>query len=157
MTIVMRPSCWHQKFGPNWLSAPILGLCLNFFSPVTSNFNISPALRWAIQDQWSSGYDCTANKWRNDLIMSSKLLSKLLCKNNTANSTQQWGRSTTATAKKGNLVVSGPQTSKEKPQTRKFRMVGCCNVFLVTDKKTRVSGVDTGSVGLVETRVFFNA
>ena len=31
-------------------------------------------------------------------------------------------------------------------------MVGRCN-FLFTDKKTRV-GVDTGSVGLVETRVF---
>ena len=36
----------------------------------------------------------------NDLIMSSKLLSKLLCKNNKANSTQTWGRSTTATSKK---------------------------------------------------------
>ena len=44
----------------------------------------------------------------NDLIMSSKLLSKLLCKNNKANSTRTWGRSTTATAeKKGYLVVSG--------------------------------------------------
>ena len=32
--------------------------------------------------------------------MSSKLLLKLLCKNNKANSTQTWGRSTTATAKK---------------------------------------------------------
>ena len=27
MTKVMRPSCWHQKFGPNGLSAPALGLC----------------------------------------------------------------------------------------------------------------------------------
>ena len=28
---------------------------LNFFSSVTTDFNISSALRWAIQDQWSSG------------------------------------------------------------------------------------------------------
>ena len=55
MTIVMRPSCWHQNFGPNGLPAPTLGLCLNFFSSVTADFNISSALRWAIQDQWSSG------------------------------------------------------------------------------------------------------
>ena len=27
--------------------------------------------------------------------------------------------------------------------------------FIFTDKKTRVGGVDIGSVGLVETRVFF--
>ena len=39
MTIVMRPSCWHQ----NGLSAPTLGLCLNFFSSVTADFNISSA------------------------------------------------------------------------------------------------------------------
>ena len=32
--------------------------------------------------------------------MSSKLLSKLLCKNIKANSTQTWGRSTTTTAKR---------------------------------------------------------
>ena len=38
--------------------------------------------------------------------MSSKSLSKLLCKNNKANSTQR-GRSTTAIAKKGYLVVTG--------------------------------------------------
>ena len=56
MTIVMRPSCWHQNFGPNGLSAPAQGLCLNFFSSITADFNISSALRWAIQDQWSSGY-----------------------------------------------------------------------------------------------------
>ena len=29
---------------------------LNFFSSITADFNISSALRWAIQDQWSSGY-----------------------------------------------------------------------------------------------------
>ena len=28
---------------------------LNFFSSITSDFNIFSALRWAIQDQWSSG------------------------------------------------------------------------------------------------------
>ena len=28
---------------------------LNFFSSITADFNISSALRWAIQDQWSSG------------------------------------------------------------------------------------------------------
>ena len=55
MTIVMRPTCWHQKFGPNGLSAPAQGLCLNVFSSVTADFNISSAIRWAIQDQWSSG------------------------------------------------------------------------------------------------------
>ena len=45
----------HQNFGPNGLSAPTLGLCSNFFSWKTVDFNISSALRWAIQDQWSSG------------------------------------------------------------------------------------------------------
>ena len=40
MTIVMRPSCWHQNFGPNGLSAPAQGLCLNFFSSITADFNI---------------------------------------------------------------------------------------------------------------------
>ena len=29
MTIVMRPSCWHQNFGPNGLSAPAQGLFSN--------------------------------------------------------------------------------------------------------------------------------
>ena len=57
MTIVMRPSCWHQNFGPNGLSAPAQGLCLIFFSTITAaDFNISSAVRWAIQDQWSSGF-----------------------------------------------------------------------------------------------------
>ena len=49
----MRPSCWHKHFGPNGLSAPTLQLCLNFFSSITADFNISSALRWAVQDQWS--------------------------------------------------------------------------------------------------------
>ena len=48
MTIVMRPSSWHQNFGPNGLSTPAQGLCLNFFSSITADFNISSALRWAI-------------------------------------------------------------------------------------------------------------
>ena len=55
MAIVMRSSCWHQNFGPNGLSAIAQGLCLNFFSSVTTDFNISSALRLVIQDQWSSG------------------------------------------------------------------------------------------------------
>ena len=55
MTILMRPTCWHQNFGPNGLSAPAQGLCLNVFSSITADFNISSAIRWAIQDQWSSG------------------------------------------------------------------------------------------------------
>ena len=55
MTIVMRPTCWHQNFDPNGLSAPAQGLCLNVFSSITADFNISSAIRWAIQDQWSSG------------------------------------------------------------------------------------------------------
>ena len=29
---------------------------LNFLSSITADFNISSALRWAIQDQWSSGW-----------------------------------------------------------------------------------------------------
>ena len=41
MTIVMRPSCWHKKFGPNGLSAPAQGLCFNFYSSITADFNIS--------------------------------------------------------------------------------------------------------------------
>ena len=42
-----------ENFGPNGLSAPALGICLNFFSLITADFNISLSLRWAIQDQWS--------------------------------------------------------------------------------------------------------
>ena len=61
----MRPSCWHQNFGPNGLSAPTLGLCLNMFSSITADFKISSALRWAIQDHLSSGY-CTY--FKNDTI-----------------------------------------------------------------------------------------
>ena len=56
MTKVIRPSCWHQILGPNGLSAPAQGLYLNFFSSITADCNISSALRWAIQDQWSSGF-----------------------------------------------------------------------------------------------------
>ena len=49
-----KVSCWYQNFGPNGFAAPTLGLCLNFFSSITDDFNIPSALRWAIQDQWSS-------------------------------------------------------------------------------------------------------
>ena len=55
MTRVIRPSCWHKNFGLNRLSAPTLGICLNFFFSIIADFNISSALRWVIQDQWSSG------------------------------------------------------------------------------------------------------
>ena len=34
-----------KKFCPNGLSAPTLGLCLNFFSSITADFNISSAFR----------------------------------------------------------------------------------------------------------------
>ena len=30
-------------------------LCLNVFTSITADFNISSTIRWAIQDQWSSG------------------------------------------------------------------------------------------------------
>ena len=36
--------------GPNHSDS----IVLNFFSSITADFNISSALRWAIQDQWSS-------------------------------------------------------------------------------------------------------
>ena len=52
----MWPSCWHKSFGPNGLSAPAQGLCLNCLSSNTADFNISSALRWVIQDQWASGF-----------------------------------------------------------------------------------------------------
>ena len=38
--------------GPNYLHS----IFLNFFSSKTADFNISSAIRWAIQDQWSSGF-----------------------------------------------------------------------------------------------------
>ena len=38
--------------GPNHSDS----IFLNFFSSITTYFNISSALRWAIQDQWSSGF-----------------------------------------------------------------------------------------------------
>ena len=39
--------------GPNHLHS----IFLNFFSSITADFNISSAIRWVIQDQWSSGFD----------------------------------------------------------------------------------------------------
>ena len=77
MTIVMRPSCWHQNLGPNGLSAPAQGLYLNFFSSVTADFNISSALRWAIQDQGSSGY-YGVRQWLYYLIGASPSRTELL-------------------------------------------------------------------------------
>ena len=38
--------------GPNHLHS----IFLNFFSSVSAEFNISSAIRWAIQDHWSSGF-----------------------------------------------------------------------------------------------------
>ena len=46
-----------SKFCPFRLSAPAQGLCFNFFSTITADFNISSALRWAIQEKWSSGWN----------------------------------------------------------------------------------------------------
>ena len=49
--------CEYQRsrsvidLGPNHLHS----IFLNFFSSITADFNISSAIRWAIQDQWSSG------------------------------------------------------------------------------------------------------
>ena len=54
--IVMRPSCWHQNFGPNGLSAPYPWVMFKLLFSLIFDFNISSALRWAIQDQWSSGF-----------------------------------------------------------------------------------------------------
>ena len=43
--------------GPNHLHS----IFLNFFSSITADFNISSAIRWAIQDQWSSGLSFLSN------------------------------------------------------------------------------------------------
>ena len=40
---------------------PTLRLCLNFFSSITADLNISSALRWAIQNHWSSCF--RSNLW----------------------------------------------------------------------------------------------
>ena len=45
----------------------------------------------------------------------------------------------------------------EKSQNQKFRMVGRCIFFYYLLIKRQGRGDDTGSVGLVETRVFFYA
>ena len=39
--------------GPNHSDS----IFLNFFSLITADFHLSLALRWAIQDQWSSGFN----------------------------------------------------------------------------------------------------
>ena len=46
-------------FGPNHLHS----IFLNFFSSITADFNISSAIRWAIQDQWSSGFLLYSITW----------------------------------------------------------------------------------------------
>ena len=69
MIILMRPSCWHQNFE---LSAPAQGLCLDFFSSTTAAFNISSAFRWAIQDQWSSGFKLALGCSTSDLVVSAR-------------------------------------------------------------------------------------
>ena len=45
-----------SKFWPLWVVCPCLRAIFYFFSSITTDFNISSALRWAIQDQWSSGF-----------------------------------------------------------------------------------------------------
>ena len=70
MSIVMRPSCWHKSYGPNGLFAPYPRAMLNFFSSITTDFNISSALRWAIH-QWSSGFIISCfNFWILSLVFS---------------------------------------------------------------------------------------
>ena len=90
--------------------------------------------------------------------MSSKLLSKFLCKNNKANSHKHGVD--LQLQKKGNLVVSGPHDNfdklpKKNSRTRNFVWSGAV-IFIVFYLLIRVGGGggDTGSVGLVETRVF---
>ena len=49
--------------GPNHLHS----IFLNFFSSITADFNTSSAIRWAIQDQWSSGYQVLIGSiWSRD-------------------------------------------------------------------------------------------
>ena len=47
-TLLISKLC-PLNFGLNGLFAPARGLCLNFFSSITIDFNLSSALRWAIQ------------------------------------------------------------------------------------------------------------
>ena len=44
-----------SKFLPYWVVCPYPRAMFKLFSSITADFNISSALRWAIQDQWSSG------------------------------------------------------------------------------------------------------
>ena len=43
----------HSLIGPNHTDS----IFLNVFSSITTDFNISSALSWPIQDQWSSGFN----------------------------------------------------------------------------------------------------
>ena len=49
----------------------------NFFSSITADFNISSALRWAIQDQWSSGFPLPRPAVKNDVL---ELQLTLICR-----------------------------------------------------------------------------
>ena len=48
---IWSPMLLYAKKLKQWIS-----IFLNFFSSITADFNISSALRWAIQDQWSFGF-----------------------------------------------------------------------------------------------------
>ena len=45
-----------SKFWLWWVVCPCPRAMFYFFSSITTDFNISSAFRWAIQDQWSSGF-----------------------------------------------------------------------------------------------------
>ena len=47
---------------------------LNIFSSITADFNISAALRWAIQNQWSSGLGINWVGWLEHLAVSFRML-----------------------------------------------------------------------------------
>ena len=82
--------------------------------------------------------------------MSSKLLSKLLCKDNKAYSTQTWGRSTTATAKeviwssRAHMTIS---TNYQRKIAEPEISYGRALYFFFTDKKTRVGWLTQGRSG----------
>ena len=63
----MQSATWVQKLYEYQRSFTDLGpnhsdsIFLNLFSSINTDFNISSALRWAIQDQWSSGFSFQNN------------------------------------------------------------------------------------------------
>ena len=46
-----------SRFWPKWVDCPCPMAMFYYFSSITTDFNISSARRWAIQDQWSSGFN----------------------------------------------------------------------------------------------------